>query len=575
MVIGRRAEQKKKIPTGAVIAVICTLAVVLIYLGFCTVASMRSTIFPRVKVVGVNVSGMSLSEAKAAVEGELGGGGNVLVVRLPDNTLEIQVDDVMGDIDIDGCLNAAYQFGRGNFFTGGFSFISSIFMSRDFALDLAEIDELYLRDYAAVAAAEFGGEKVESSYIVSEESLLLSVGRPAMTIDAGELYELILDAFKKMDFSDIEYLPLTDDPKPIDLEAIWQEVYVEKVPATVDNMLNVTPEVVGISFDLEEARRLLNAAEAGDIVTIPLIRDIPEETVETLAAVLCVDVLAEYSTYVTSNSNRNNNISLAASSCNGTVIMPGSEFSFNGTVGQRTTERGYKLAGAYVNGAVVDEVGGGICQVSSTIYMTCLLANLEITDRSCHQFVVTYLPYGMDATVNWGTTDYKFKNNTNYPIKIEAWLADGAVTVRILGTKPDSTSVKMTYEITGTYPFETVEEESDTIAEGETSVKTTGSTGYSVRTYRQIYAADGSLISSNLEASSYYTKRNKVILVPVGSLNPEDPVVSDPQTTDPGVSDPGTTDPGVSDPGTTDTGTTDPGVTNPGTNTDPGTAVEA
>jgi vancomycin resistance protein YoaR len=113
-----------------------------------------------------------------------------------------------------------------------------------------------------------------------------------------------------------------------------------------------------------------------------------------------------------------NNIALAAKKIDGVILNPGEEFSYNGTVGQRTESAGFKKAGAYANGKVVQELGGGICQVSSTLYCAVLYANLEITDRTCHYFPVDYLPSGLDATVSWKSPDFKFKNNRDYPIKL-------------------------------------------------------------------------------------------------------------------------------------------------------------
>ena len=128
------------------------------------------------------------------------------------------------------------------------------------------------------------------------------------------------------------------------------------------------------------------------------------------------DRLATYSTtYNASNYNRSTNLRLSASKINGVILMPGEEFSYNKTLGQRTAAAGYKPAGAYVGGKVVNEYGGGICQTSSTLYNTVLLANLEVTSRTNHCYVSSYVPISRDATVSWGTLDFKFKNNRKNP----------------------------------------------------------------------------------------------------------------------------------------------------------------
>ena len=190
----------------------------------------------------------------------------------------------------------------------------------------------------------------------------------------------------------------------------------------------------------------------------------------------------------------------------------GDVFSYNDVVGQRTAARGYQAAPAYVQGETVDEIGGGICQTSSTLYLACLRSNLEITERYAHRYVPAYITAGMDATVSWGGPDYKFTNNSLYPIKIVTIYENNYLTVRILGTNVDGTSVKMTNEHLSTTPYETVYEDDPTLAPGTEKVKTTPYTGYKYRTYRNVYDANGKLISSTYEATSDYKSRNKVIL---------------------------------------------------------------
>ena len=162
---------------------------------------------------------------------------------------------------------------------------------------------------------------------------------------------------------------------------------------------------------------------------------------------------------------------------------------------------------------VVDEIGGGICQTSSTLYLACLLSNLEITERYAHRYVPAYIAWGMDATVSWGGPDYKFTNNTLYPVKIVTKYEKGYLTVQILGTNVDGTYVKMSNEVLSKTPWETIYQEDPTMAPGSPDVvKVTPYTGYKVNSYQTIYDKDGKVIDSHFEASSNYKVRNKVIL---------------------------------------------------------------
>ena len=151
------------------------------------------------------------------------------------------------------------------------------------------------------------------------------------------------------------------------------------------------------------------------------------------------DLLSEYSTqYYASNRNRTTNLILAANKINGTVIMPGEIFSYNKVVGARTIAAGYKEAPIYVQGKVVDGLGGGICQITSTLYNAVVYANLEVTQRSNHQFVPSYVTASRDATVVYGALDFQFKNNRNYPIKIVCSVFGGIANFKIFGLKQEN-----------------------------------------------------------------------------------------------------------------------------------------
>ena len=144
-------------------------------------------------------------------------------------------------------------------------------------------------------------------------------------------------------------------------------------------------------------------------------------------------IIASVTTKTTSNELRNTNVKLAAAAVNGTVLQPGEEFSFNTVVGQRTAEKGYKPAAAYNQGEVVEEVGGGVCHISSTLYNAVFRAGLTTTYRRAHTFAPTYVTPGTDATVSWPGPDYKFVNNSKHAIGILSWYSNQTATVQIYG----------------------------------------------------------------------------------------------------------------------------------------------
>ena len=216
-----------------------------------------------------------------------------------------------------------------------------------------------------------------------------------------------------------------------------------------------------------------------------------------------------------SSSARLNNIRLALSTINGTSLAPGETFSFNGTVGQRTTERGYQPAGAYNAGEVVQEVGGGICQVSTTLFNAVVKADLEITERHNHTMPVGYVDKGKDATVNWGQQDFRFTNNTDSEIYIVAALtSDKHVHIAIFGRQlPDGQYITVEAVTTEKLDFEVVYQLNPDLPRGAQNVVQQGRTGYRAEAYKIVWDKDGNQLSKTLLCKSLYSARNTLVEV--------------------------------------------------------------
>ena len=220
--------------------------------------------------------------------------------------------------------------------------------------------------------------------------------------------------------------------------------------------------------------------------------------------------IATFTTNTTSNAVRNKNIELACKKLNGTIVRPGEEFSFNETVGQRTKEAGFGEAAAYNNGEVVQEVGGGVCQVSTTLYNAVLKAGLKTTARQSHTFKPTYVTPGMDATISWGGPDYKFANlpnkpeysyNSSYAIGIRASYSNQTVTVSIYGRPVLKEGYTFSLDSTQT---KTIEKVRKLIEPGSDKEPTTGSEG-SVWEVRLVIKKDGQVVSNNVDHNALYS----------------------------------------------------------------------
>ena len=309
-------------------------------------------------------------------------------------------------------------------------------------------------------------------------------------------------------------------------DALYMRVARGAVNASIgindDQSTYVIPEILGIEVDKDS---FISAYKSGnEVFSVNVKVTFPELTTEKLDIEFYQDVLGTYtSTYDAGLRNRTANVTLAANLVNGTIIMPGQTFSYNTVVGPRTADRGFKPATVYTGEGTEEGLGGGICQVSSTIYCAQLRANLKTVSRTNHSYTVVYVPLGQDATVSYGTLDYVFENDTNYPIKIETKIGGGKLTVNILGTKEDKS---LTYDVVSvtnsTIGRKEITEEDPTLPAGETVVKQKGQNGAVASTYK-IYYKDGVEVNREFIGKSTYVAMNRIVIVGTGDavVNPE------------------------------------------------------
>ena len=476
---------RRKKRGGLIAAVIAALLCVGV-LGSAFAVSRRSTIFPRVSIHGENVSAMTLSEAEDVVKksGWDGPDAVVLKAELPASVdLEVKAKDVGWTATAKEAAQAAYDYGRdGNLFTNFVNYVRTSFHGHEIADDLTqETNDSALKAMVKKAVDKANDAMTEGDMEIDTEDKVLRIvkGGDLLMVEADEVYDRVAEALEKGDreISCIKQLDEDADVPDVDLEKVHDEICGEPENASYDTeKKEIVEGKPGIEFDVKEAKRLWEDAKVGDLVEIPLEVTEPEFKKENVTE-LFADKLASKTTSLSgSSANRINNITLAAQKINGVIIEPGKSFSYNNTVGQRTAARGFREAGAYVNGQVVNEVGGGICQVSSTLYYCTLYSNLKITARTNHYFPVGYIESGLDATVSWGAPDFRFENDRTFPVKIIAYVSNGAVTVEIWGTNVDGTTVRM-----------------DSTSSGMTTT-----------TYRNVYDKDGNLLTRTQEAVSVY-----------------------------------------------------------------------
>lgn len=461
---------------------------------------------PNVYISDIFVGNMSGEEIDAILE-EKGWDERVdteLKVKLPAD-VSFSVDSCLSGAKLsrERAVEAALNYGHdGNWYENLYRFLLNHIGPVDVTIVSQKIDDSYVRECIADGISKLDKATEDDDYEVDEkaEVLRLRKGAGQIQLDEEGLYNQIVAALEA-GLEEISYNQLIGTIEMPDFQAIYDELAVEPKDAEFTETFDVVAEVNGCWFDTVEAAELWKAAEPGDIVKIPLKITYPETTAEGLRSMLYRDKLGSQTTYYTwSTENRISNIEKVAEKLNGHIMMPGEVFSYNEYVGQRTAEAGFLEAGAYDNGEVVQEIGGGICQVSSTLYCAIMFAQLETVERTNHYFKVDYLDYGLDATVSWPSPDFKFKNSRDYPVKIVAYCndEDKSLTIEIWGTDVDGSYVEMRTTKLVVYD----------------SVYVNTAVGYGVSAYRMVYDAEGNFLYEVEEPYGIYYRHDEEIQWP-------------------------------------------------------------
>ena len=528
---------------AAIVGGALVLLAVVIFFGYGLVLKGGDTIYPNVFVAGINVGGMTSEEAVAAVADAVAASYSsaTLDVQLPDRTLSFTPDQTNVALDADEAIAEAMAYGRsGNPFSAVLNYFSC--RSNERYIDLQTVlnlDTDYIRNRIDELAQEVETTLSPSKVDVNEAAgtITVQVGYPDRQLDTEGLYEAVYNAFMNSDFTTLTWDYQETPCELVDLTPYYEQYCTEVQNAEYDEETHtISEEVPGYGFDLEAAQQQLATAEPGSTVVIQMEDIEPEVTKLDLSSEMFGTALHKVSTKYAVNSNRTNNLDLACKAINGTILNPGEIFSFNDVVGERTAAKGYLPATVFVTGGASEsELGGGVCQVASSIYYCSLFLNLEQVHREPHMYVVDYVDFGMDATVYWGSIDYQFKNTLDYPIKIQANIDGGTVNITFWGPEELDFTVETDYKILETYPWTTVEQVDETKPVGYRERTVSPYTGYKVVAYITVKDLDGNVLESR-EVYSTYRKRDQVYVVgPAEEVpDPDDPTTDpDDPTTDP------------------------------------------
>ena len=426
---GKRVEPKGKGPGKSraplIVAGVIVAALAAGYVGLCAYAG-SSAFWPNTTIGGVDVGGQTREQAVSTLDATVAQRLSGLTARFTCEGKQYEVPGGEFTTYTEDAVSTASQGQNVNFFLRGASYLSSLAGGQKYDLSVGLTST---PTAVEEAIQEYADAEAQTTWTFTNNELVFHKGVTGRTIDTETLAEALEEQVSQM-LSDgstsadpVEAQVTTAPPAEPDFAAIQSEICVPAADAYLDqDTMEVVPSVTGVDFDVETARQMLNDAAEGSDVSVPVTLTEPKVTTATLEANLFKDVLGTGSTKCSSPAARWHNIDLAASRINGTILMPGEVFSYNDHCGPYTLASGYQKAGTYQNGQSIDATAGGICQLSSTLYWVTLKANLETVERKQHAFNGGYMPVvGTDATVWSDVIDFKFKNSTDYPIKIEAY----------------------------------------------------------------------------------------------------------------------------------------------------------
>lgn len=514
-----KSKDKKSRKLTIIISIISAILLIS-FMVFSTIFALKNRttdkIVSGVSIKGEDVSGLTIQEARDKVNKKIAKKTTKdIILKHGEYEITLIPEQIEAKFNIEQALNSGYNIGRsGKILKDNYAIINSYISKKEITPTFSYNEEA-INSFVSGISANLPDAVKQSSYYVDDNNLIINKGTAGLVVDEVQLKNMILDNIVNLKLSEeaIDIPTKMVQPDKIDIEKIHKEIYKEPKDAYfTKSPFKVYPHVNGVDFkiSMEEATNLLN--NDAQEITIPLKITTPKVTTNQIGTEAFPNLLATYSTtFSTSNGNRTNNIRLASNKINGVVVLPGEEFSYNKVVGKRTAQAGFKPAAAYSGGKVVQELGGGICQVSSTLYNTVLRANLAIVKRSNHRFATGYCPLSTDATVSWGGPEFIFKNSRKYPIKIVSTVNGGRIKVDVYGCKEEvEYDVEIKSETLQTIPMQTVYRTNTNLPAGTQQTVQKGHGGYKSRAYR-ILKLDGKVVSKTLLSTDTYAQLETII----------------------------------------------------------------
>ncbi len=511
------SEGKKKRRWVIPVVILAILVITMMFAStiFALLNLNNEKIISGVSIVGIDVSGLTKEEAKAKIT-EVYQPKKETEITIEYEDFETTINPTVIEVDykVEEAVEEAFLTGRGeNIFVNNYQILSTLFGKKDIPVAMWFNEEVTKQTIEDIGV-NLPGILLESSYAVEENELIITKGKAGVVIHTEELLKKVKDNLNTInDKEEVLKIPVEQkEPAPIDIDKIHDEVYTEAKDAYyTKNPFTIYPEVEGIDFNVEEARKLLEEEKEEYVIKLTITK--PKITIDKIGSEAFPDQLGTFTTrYDVSDRDRSTNLVIACQKINGKVVLAGETFSYNKALGPRTAAAGYRNGKIYSGGEVVDGIGGGICQISSTLYNTVLMSNLEIVERRNHQFVTSYVPAGRDATVVYGMTDFKFKNTRKYPVRIVATAKNGIATVTMYGIKEENEyTFTFSTKTVASIPFTTKYEEDNSLPAGTEKVKQKGANGLKTETY-MTKLLNGKPVSTTLLSRDTYDAMARTVI---------------------------------------------------------------
>jgi len=545
--------KNKKSKTAILITVFVILLLVIVFglTGFAILNSNNNKILNGITIRNIQVAGLTAEEATKIIEEQFQyEKTKEVVLNVNGEKYYMTPEQIELKYNVEKAVEKAYSIGRdGSIIQNNFGILKTFIDEQNIEVEFTYNEEL-LRNIIQSINVKLPDAMSDNTYCIEDDELIITRGTGGVVIDEEKARNTILSGIISLNKEEILLETRYVECPDIDIEKIYSEVHSEPQNATyIKDPFQIIPHKDGIDFNIDEAKALLSEAKSEYVIKLNLIE--PEIKTNEIGEAAFPDLLGSYTTkFDETNYSRAKNVKLALQKLNGVVVMPGEVFSYNKTLGKRTVEAGFDYAAGYSGGKVVPMLGGGICQVSSTLYDAVVYANLNIVERHNHMFQTQYIGAGRDATVVYGSLDFKFENNREYPIMIKTKSNSGVADVKIFGIKE---AIEYEIDIVPTVlsytAYSVVYENDSSMEAGREKVSQSGMKGCKTITYK-IKKLNGQEVEREVLSTDTYKPMNKIIRrgtagtqastpteqIPtqeqpnVTTQEPEVPVISTPET---------------------------------------------